>query len=287
MKTINLLKEGHGIRYSPTPPAGDKKDSFDIDRTALQARNSGFGKPVMIIGGIVLLVVGLYLAYNSFGPWGPKLASIRESVIPSKGAQQPEATKPAEPATQTARATPAPATTQPPAPPRVTASQLGSWYQSDKAYPYAIVVASFRKEDSAVAYTRRLRDAGHPATLAPTDLGDKGRWYRVVLGRYESNSKAREAAAKLKGTKPFGSAWTTRLPFAVEVGSESDKVAAESAREALTAKGVSALVFPEALASDKPVTFKMLAGAFSSRDQAKAFAEKLQKAGISAQLVTP
>ncbi len=148
-------------------------------------------------------------------------------------------------------------------------------------------MASFQKEDSAVAYVRRLRAAGHPATLAPTDLGEKGRWFRVVLGRYESGSQAREEAAKLKGKKPFGSAWTTRLPFAVEVGRETDKAAAESARDTFATKGVSALVFPEAPDPDQAVTFRLIAGAFPSKDQAEAFAETLQKRGISAQVVTP
>lgn len=287
MKIINLLKEGHGLRYSPTPLAGNKKEVLDIDRTALQASSRGFGKTAVILAGVALLFVGLYLAYNSFGPWGPRLAALRQSIIPSKRTQPPAPSQPSKPAAPTAEATPKPAATLPPAPPEVTASQLDLWYRADKSYPYAIVVASFQNEDSGVAYARRLRAAGHPATLSPTDLGDKGRWYRVVLGRYESGSQAREAVAKLKGTKPFGNAWTTRLPFAVEVGRESDMAQAEAARDALSAKGVSALLFPEATTPDHAVTFRLIAGAFPSKEQAKAFADKLRKTGVSSRVVTP
>jgi hypothetical protein len=63
--------------------------------------------------------------------------------------------------------------------------------------------------------------------------------------------------------------------------------AAEAARDALSAKGVSALLFPEATTPDHPVTFRLIAGAFPSKEQAKAFADKLRKTGVSSRVVTP
>ncbi len=164
---------------------------------------------------------------------------------------------------------------------------MGRWYRSDRAYPFSSLVASFSKEASAAAFAGSLASAGHPVTVAPTDLGARGRWHRVVLVRYGASSDARKAAALLKGKQPITDTLVLQLPYSVEVGREREKAAAEAARAALASKGFLAHIFPEAAGPDEPVTFLLLAGAFSSKDQAEAFATTLKQAGLEAKVVIP
>jgi cell division septation protein DedD len=244
----------------------------------------------MVIGVVALLVGGLLYSYNSLKPLGPRIAAaVRKFITLKKPEKPPEIAKAREPQTEKTKAKTPGATTLPPpaSTPGLLASQLDIWYRSDKAYPYSIVVASFQKEAPAAAYARSLRSSGHLATVAPTKLEKLGRWYRVVLNRHETLQEARQALSTLKEKKGFEKAWIKRLPFAVEVGTETGRAAAEATRNALSAKGAFALLFPEASASDQPVTFRLIAGAFSSKDQAEAFAASLSKDGISAQVIAP
>ena len=291
MKNINLLKEGHGLRYTPPPPASEKKDSPEIDRSALVAKRSGPGKAAAVLAGVILLAGGLFLAYKTFGPL-TSLADLKSFLFTKKSVKppvSPEAAKPSTSAETKASASAAPLPPAGPAPALqgVKASELKHWYRSDREYPFAVVVASFRKEQLALEHARRLTAAGHASTVAPTDLGEKGRWFRVVLDRYSSIGEARDAAVKLRDAKPFESAWATRLPFAVELGEEADEKAAESARSNFSSRGIVALVFPEAAAADQPVTFRLLAGAFSTKQEATAFSGDLGKSGLPARVVTP
>lgn len=291
MKKINLLKEGHGLRYSSPPPASEKKDTPEIDRSTLVAKRGGPGKTAAVFAGIILLAAGLFMAYKTFGP-PLSLPDLRSFIFTKKSAKpeaKPEAAAPPAPAEARApsQAASPPTAAQATATRGVKASELSRWYRSDRDYPFAVVVASFRKEQLALEHARRLMEAGHASTVAPTDLGEKGRWFRVVLDRYNSVGEARDAAVKLRDTKPFESAWATRLPFAVELGEETDEKAAEASRSALSAKGVVAFVFPEAPAADEPATFRLLAGAFSTREEATAYSGSLGKDGLPARVVAP
>ncbi len=294
MKRFNLLKEGHGLRYSPSPESPGESNAPAQKGRALRIRTIGVGKTLAIIIGLGLIATGVWLALKSVGPLGPRLAAFRRPAAPSTTAKPQAAPPPAaggetRPAAKAAEPPPtaASAATSPKAPGALTASKLPRWFHADKAYPYAVVVASFRNEESARDYTRRLRKEGYPATVAPTDLGERGRWFRVVLERYEGAVEARSAAAALKGKRPLESAWAARLPFAVEVATEAEKPSAEARRDALAEKGAFAVLFPEARGAGEPVTFRLLAGAFPSKEQAEAFASTLKQAGVTGRIVTP
>jgi cell division septation protein DedD len=181
----------------------------------------------------------------------------------------------------------APKPPPPPKPARFTADKLDRWFRSDLSYPFALVVASFRTEDRARAFALRLKKEGYPATVAPTDLGKRGRWFRVVLDRYPDIKEAREAARGLKGKKPLGKPWPAKLPFAVEVGRQEDPEAADKSLGELHQRGIMAWVFPEAAGPREPVSFVLLAGAFPTREQAEAYAQELRKSALSAQVVSP
>ncbi|MDV2502712.1 MAG: SPOR domain-containing protein [bacterium] len=294
MKSINLLKEGRGLRFASAEELATDEPVLSVPR------KGGGGKAFAALLLVVLVAGGAWWGYRTFDQWSPRVTALRQLVAgrlaskpqvspPPSPATKPKAEPKAEPQPTVAKAPPPPPSTapEPPALPGVTAAELERWYRADRAYPFSILVASFRKEASATAYAGRLASAGHPATVAPTDLGELGRWHRVVLGRHESRSEVRQAAARLKGKDPIDNAIAFQLPYAVEVGRKEEKGAAEAAREAISAKGFVAYLFPEAAGPEEPVTFLVLVGAYASKDQAEAFATTLRQAGLEATVVTP
>ncbi|MEJ5347916.1 MAG: SPOR domain-containing protein [Desulfosoma sp.] len=62
---------------------------------------------------------------------------------------------------------------------------------------YAIMVASMRRQENAVALTERLKKKGYKATMEKIAVNDQDVWYRVILGGFESRQKALEHAARL------------------------------------------------------------------------------------------
>ncbi|KAF0244554.1 MAG: hypothetical protein FD167_3627, partial [bacterium] len=50
----------------------------------------------------------------------------------------------------------------------------------------------------AEALGKRLRNSGAEAYVVKADLGAKGIWYRVRVGRYQSFSEAQKVGSQLK-----------------------------------------------------------------------------------------
>ncbi|MBE0596726.1 MAG: SPOR domain-containing protein [Desulfuromonadales bacterium] len=97
------------------------------------------------------------------------------------------ATKPAPvaPVPDTPKISPASATVEAPkAPP-----SIGSWM---------VQTASFRASGEARKLQEKLQGKGYVVLVQQADLGEKGTWYRVVVGPFASQSAADQAAARLK-----------------------------------------------------------------------------------------
>jgi len=73
--------------------------------------------------------------------------------------------------------------------PRPAASAAGA---------YVLHLASFRKPEAARRLVRKLAAQGLEARVRQVDLAGKGRWHRVILGRYPSREKARQAGEDLR-----------------------------------------------------------------------------------------
>jgi cell division septation protein DedD len=287
VKSINLSKEGSGLRY-----ASDEELALDEPIPPSLRKKGGAGKAVVAIVLVALVAGGAWWGHRTFGPFGPRVEALRQLVTKRLASKPPAATAPApapKPEPTLAKAPPPPPDIgpEPPSSPRVTAGELERWYRTDRAYPFSILVASFQKEASAAAYAGRLASAGYPVTVAPTDLGPRGRWHRVVVGRHEALGEARQEAARIKGKDPIGDAIAFRLPYSVEVARKDEQADAEKVRESVSAKGFATYVFPEAAGPDQPVTFLVLSGAYASKDQAEAFATTLRQAGFEAAVVNP
>jgi len=62
---------------------------------------------------------------------------------------------------------------------------------------FSLQIASCRKEGQARTEAKRWKKKGYYAQVKKADLGRKGVWYRVLLGRYKSLETAKKAASRL------------------------------------------------------------------------------------------
>lgn len=67
---------------------------------------------------------------------------------------------------------------------------------------YTIQMSSWRTRSKAESEVERYRAMGLEAYVQQADLGEKGVWYRVRVGRYPALSEAQEAARSLAGIDP-------------------------------------------------------------------------------------
>lgn len=65
--------------------------------------------------------------------------------------------------------------------------------------PFAIQVYSFQDRSKAEPAIEALEKKGYPAYIVSQDLGEKGLWHRVWVGRFETKDEAAEILDKIKG----------------------------------------------------------------------------------------
>jgi hypothetical protein len=74
-----------------------------------------------------------------------------------------------------------------------------------KVDAFQVQAGAYRDAGQAKKMAERLKSTGFNATVVPRDIPDKGRWFRVVVGDFESREKAKQAvsqiAEKIKGAK--------------------------------------------------------------------------------------
>ncbi|NPA94426.1 MAG: SPOR domain-containing protein, partial [Thermodesulfobacteria bacterium] len=63
--------------------------------------------------------------------------------------------------------------------------------------PFALQIASYRTMAQAKKEASRWKKKGYYVRIRRADLGRKGIWYRVYLGRYKSLEEAKRASIKL------------------------------------------------------------------------------------------
>jgi cell division septation protein DedD len=64
---------------------------------------------------------------------------------------------------------------------------------------FTVQVRATQSQNEAEALGKKLRSAGLEAYVVRADLGAKGIWYRVRVGRYQSMSEAQKAGSELRG----------------------------------------------------------------------------------------
>jgi DedD protein len=69
---------------------------------------------------------------------------------------------------------------------------------ADSAGAYMVQAASFAKEEEALALQARLLKKYHPVLVQAAHLGERGTWYRVMIGPLENTSAAEGVVNRLQ-----------------------------------------------------------------------------------------
>lgn len=64
---------------------------------------------------------------------------------------------------------------------------------------YLLQVASYKEKDKSDQVSRRMQKLGYNSHVVPVNIKGKGMWYRVIIGGYESEGKAKKAVGELAG----------------------------------------------------------------------------------------
>ncbi|HID95085.1 MAG TPA: polysaccharide biosynthesis tyrosine autokinase [Candidatus Latescibacteria bacterium] len=146
--------------------------------------------------------------------------------------------------------------------------------------PYAVHLASYRYLSLANQEADLLREAGYDALVTPVDLPGKGLWYRVLVGGFRTEAEAEKVADQLRGAGKARYAEVLELPYTVFVDSFRSKRAAVRREGGLRIKGFPPY-FIRVRTSEGQIEYRLMVGAFATRDEAQATAGRLKAVGIS------
>lgn len=149
-------------------------------------------------------------------------------------------------------------------------------------YPYSIHISSYSTQRGALADLKKLEERGHHGYLSWIDLLDKGIWHRVFIGPFKDEETAKEY---LKGLTGFPGARVRSIPFALMLGSFHTQQEALEKQRKLSTKGYFSYILPTHSSDEDRKGFRVLIGAFYTKDQAEIFWERLRKDGLEAQVV--
>jgi cell division protein FtsN len=108
------------------------------------------------------------------------------------------------------------------------------------------------------------------------NLGEKGTWYRVYVGSFETD----QAAERFQKRQKLSSSRVLKTNYGVEVGQFSSKSKIGQKLSELQRTGLSPYVIENS--SDRS---RVLVGAYVSREGAEEMAHTLQKDGVACQVV--
>jgi outer membrane biosynthesis protein TonB len=202
-------------------------------------------------------------------PAAAPAAPASAPAVASPGAVPAVSPAPAESAAQAAAKTPPAAPAPPLAAAQAPPPQRGS-------YPFSILLSSCKEPENAAAGIPGYRSIGLTPTIAPTDLGRKGKWWRTLSGYYPSLAAALNAKKELK----LPDAVVVKTPYANRVGEfSSEKELAEQV-DRLNRKGL--FPYPLKVRGDSG---ELLLGAFPDRRAAEQYQRELEAKGVSSQVV--
>jgi len=136
-------------------------------------------------------------------------ATAPEVTAPVEGTKEGEANKPPVPAP----APPKPAA-QPPTKPKETAIPtvpLTSITSRGIASDYVIQAISTPSEEDAARTRKAILAEGFPAGIFEVDLGERGKWYRVYVGPYETEAEAQTVLKQVRAIPGYKASFVKPL----------------------------------------------------------------------------
>lgn len=95
-----------------------------------------------------------------------------------------------------------PVKSAPPAPPVAAKAPVAKIDNAAPKSGFTIQVASFKEKGMADKMAEELRKKNFVSSVGQRNLGDKGIWYRVYVGQYESKAQAEANLGAVKAIQP-------------------------------------------------------------------------------------
>jgi cell division septation protein DedD len=175
------------------------------------------------------------------------------------------------PAPSMAQAAPAPSKKPEPAP-----SVAKAVARARSSYPFSLLLSSNRLRENALTTLPGYQRMGLSPYIVHTDLGEKGMWWRTLIGHYKSLKDALQAKNSLK----IDDAAVVKTPFANLVGDYPSEREAAEASVRLAQKGL----FPYVVKGPGD-TARVLVGAFPAQAAAEQQQHELEGMGIMARTI--
>lgn len=207
-------------------------------------------------------------AENTPAPTPPSLQKSRESdaaVGPPLPRPKPATADPVDPAR--------------PSPPPLAAGPPWQWR------PFSLQVASRQDAAPALAHAEALRRQGLEAFTVPAWIPGRGRWYRVLIGAFDSASSAAKARQGLQVQGWIGEALVRSLPYALEVAGLATEDQAADAAALLRRRGYLPVLRPHDEKVASGLGHTLLVDAFGTFEQAERLAGHLRAGGLTPRLV--
>ncbi len=99
-----------------------------------------------------------------------------------------------------------------PTPVKTVAAKPAKTEPAPRRGRYAVQVESSQDKSRAALQVETLKKNGFPAFLEQADLGDKGRYYRVMVGPYQTKTQAKEAQSALARDSRFTNSLIRYIP---------------------------------------------------------------------------
>jgi hypothetical protein len=146
-------------------------------------------------------------------------------------------------------------------------------------------VASRPDRATSLAHAEDLRKEGLEAFTVPAQVPGKGKWYRVLIGGYESASSAADAERELRAKGRIEEALVVSLPYAVEVPGLAAPDQAAKTVEVVRRSGYLPLLRPDAGGPSAGSKQTMLVEAFGTSGEAERLAGLLRARGLSPRVI--
>lgn len=140
-------------------------------------------------------------------PEKPEVKSTTASEQPPPAPEKPKAAEPApppKPEPKVAAPAPKPEPKKPAPPPAKK--------EEPPTFHYAIQVASSQDKSMAASHMEVLKGKGFASYVEEVDLGAKGRFFRVMVGPFQTEAEANKAQGKLAADSRFADCYVRYLP---------------------------------------------------------------------------
>ncbi|MBU0988468.1 MAG: SPOR domain-containing protein, partial [Proteobacteria bacterium] len=154
--------------------------------------------------------------------------------------------------------------------------------KNHKVYPYTIQISAFREQETSARVALKFRNMGDPVFNSYAHIQSSGEdWYRIFFGFYETLEAAQHAVSALKKRK-FRYADVLKMPYTVQVGSFDSEAELNKIDVDLQQKNYIACRVPDGETQGKT---RLLVGAFKTKKAAEKQAVKIQKIGLTPEVV--